>query len=351
MTDQPLPPNQQRVRAGHWPLVGERGPRNDAAPWSLAIAGCVRQPKTISLDELRAMPQVTRRIDVHCVTRWSKPAMEFSGVPLCDLLERNTLPMWTSEAKFVSFVARSDRNHSTSLPLHETLQLDPLIVLQAEGQPLATEHGGPLRVVVPGKYFYKSVKWIERIELLPQERLGYWESEAGYHNGADPWQEQRYMASTLSKQAALRVIATRDFSQRDLRGINAAYRDLANLNADHALLRDANFQAANLQHANFRNANLSNAKLQSADLREACLVDADLEGADLSGADLRGCDLRGASLFGASFREFHVDDSRSKIAMIDARTRIDLPALDALVDEQKTCMLAALKSAQMTNDK
>ncbi len=340
----PLPPNQQLVRGDRWPIVGERHPGDSDSPWSIEICGCVKRPFAVSLDELSKMSQVTRLIDVHCVTRWSKPAMSFTGVPLDDLLNRTGTPNWTDEAKFVSLVARSERDHSTSLPLKEILDLEPIVALQADGEPLTTEHGGPMRMVVPGKYFYKSVKWIQRIEFLKEERLGYWEAEAGYHNGADPWREERYMASTLTKQDALRVIEARDFSGRDLRSINAANRDLSTLNAKNALLRNADFRFANLQNANFHNANLSNANFQSADLSNACLANADLEGADLSGADLRGCDLRGASLFGASFCQFDRDAALCKLSIIDATTQIDIASLDALVDEQRRFVLDAIKS-------
>ncbi|EKK03716.1 oxidoreductase molybdopterin binding protein [Rhodopirellula baltica SH28] len=344
MTDSPIPPNQQLVRGDRWPIVGERHPGDIDSPWSLEICGCVARKLTFSLDEIQAMPQVTRQIDVHCVTRWSKPAMSFTGVRLRDLLHSSEMPIWTDEAQFVSFVARSERNHSTSLPLSEVLELDPIIALQAEGKPLATENGGPMRMVVPGKYFYKSVKWIRRIEFLKEERLGYWESEAGYHNGADPWREERYMAPTLTKQAALRVIESRDFRGQDLRGINAAHRDLANLLASDALLRDADFRSCNLQQANFRDANLSNSKLQRSNLQGANFTGADLEGADLSGADLRGCDIRGASLFGATFFQPDAKEPASLLAIIDRSTQVDLASLDALVDEQKAFVRKAIKA-------
>ncbi|WP_236696338.1 molybdopterin-dependent oxidoreductase [Rhodopirellula islandica] len=345
MTDSALPPNQQLVRGDRWPIVGERHPGEIDSPWSLEFCGCVASSPTFSLDEIRAMPQETRQIDVHCVTRWSKPAMSFTGVRLRDLLHDSETPIWTDEANFVSFVARSERNHSTSLPLSEMLELDPIIALQAEGKPLATENGGPMRMVVPGKYFYKSVKWIRRIEFLKEERLGYWESEAGYHNGADPWREERYMASTLTKQEALRVIESRDFREKDLRGIHAAHRDLSGLKATDALLRDADFQSCNLQRAELRDANLSNANLQGADLREACLADADLEGADLSGADLRGCDLRGASLFGATFCQFDSGATPRLTAKFDSKTQLDVASLDALVEDQKAFVLKAIESS------
>ncbi len=344
MTTNPLPPNQQLVRGDRWPVVGERHPGETDSPWTLEICGCVQRSLTFSLDQILAMPHVTRQIDVHCVTRWSKPAMSFTGVRLHDLLHDGDASLWTDEAKVVSFVARSERNHSTSLLLNEVLDLDPMVAWQADGSPLATEHGGPIRMVVPGKYFYKSVKWIRRIEFLSEERLGYWESEAGYHNGADPWREERYMAPTLTKQEALRVIEARDFSGRDLRSINAAHRDLTKLNAIEALLRHADFRSSHLQDANFRNANLSNANLQHADLRNACFANADLEGADLSGADLRGCDLRGASLFGASFYQPDSNDASKLAAVIDDATQFDVASLDALVEQQKAFVLNAISS-------
>ncbi|MCM2371271.1 molybdopterin-dependent oxidoreductase [Aporhodopirellula aestuarii] len=344
MTTNPLPPNQQLVRGDRWPVVGERHPGDTESPWSLEICGCVIRPLIFSLDELLAMTQVTRRVDVHCVTRWSKPAMSFTGVLLNDLLQGTGGPIWTDEAKVVSFVARSERDHSTSMLLNEVLELNPIVAMTADGSPLSTEHGGPMRMVVPGKYFYKSVKWIRRIEFLKEERLGYWESEAGYHNGADPWREERYMAPTLTKQEAFRVIEARDFSGRDLRSINAAHRGLSHLNAREALLRHADFRSSNLQSANFRDANLSNANLQLADLRGACLANADLEGADFSGADLRGSDLRGASLFGASFYQPDDNDASSTFAIIDNTTQIDVASLDALVEQQKAFVLNAISS-------
>src|SRR5690606_16836039 len=128
--------------------------------------------------------------------RWSKLDVPFRGVPLAVLLKIcPPLPV----AKYVSFAARSERRHSPSVLLEDALELDTLVALACEGRPLEKLHGGPVRVVVPGRYFYKSLKWLERIELLETDRLGYWEQTAGYHNTADPWQEQRYMAPQLDR--------------------------------------------------------------------------------------------------------------------------------------------------------
>jgi hypothetical protein len=212
------------------------------------------------------------------------------------------------------------------------------LALDCEGQPLAEEHGGPVRVVVPGRYFYKSLKWLAEIELLAEDRLGYWEATAGYHNHADPWREERYLAPTITRQAAAAAIAARDFRGLDLRSIDASGRDLAGLNASHALLRDADFRRASLAGADFHGANLSNARFQGANLQNASFRDADVEGADFCGADLRGADFRGASLLGVTF----VNPAEGVVATIDRTTKFDDDRLEDLVPEQSAFVRTAV---------
>jgi DMSO/TMAO reductase YedYZ molybdopterin-dependent catalytic subunit len=384
----PLPPGQQLVAPGKWPVVGERSPAPLAGEWTVEVVGLVRGSQCWTLGELSQLPQVTRQIDVHCVTRWSRPAMEFRGVRLLDLLEWSAAPASVQRAsesqesvlprprdrcdlrreltsggegrgeggttgpsadsptdpgerekkpshhRFISFVSHSDRGHSTSLPLPAIRELDPLLATHAEGAPLSREHGGPIRVVVPGKYFYKSLKWVCRIELLTEDRLGYWESHAGYHNGADPWKEERFLAADLDLQTVRQLVTSRNFERRDLRGIAAAGLDMQGLQATGAKLRDAHFEGADLRQANFNGANLSGAHLQLADLRGASFgpdssgAPADLEGADFRGADLRGAVFRGASLFGVTLgpaengQPTRIDET----AIIDAASRATLEA-------------------------
>jgi DMSO/TMAO reductase YedYZ molybdopterin-dependent catalytic subunit len=327
-----LPPGQQLVSAGKWPLVGERNAQPSNVPWTVRIGGLVDTPREFSLAELASLPRVERTVDIHCVTRWSKPAVRFGGVRLVDLL-RQIEPR--SAAQFVSFTARSERNHSTSLVLAEALALETLISLECEGEPLAAEHGGPARVVVPGRYFYKSLKWLAGVELLAEDRLGYWEATAGYHNHADPWREERYIAPGMTKQQAMAVLASRDWSGRDLLSIDAGGRELRGLLAERALLRNADFRRCDLREASFREANLSNAHFQKADLRGACFVGADCEGADFSGASLRGADFGGASLFGASFCSEAHPGEPSAPAQLDRTTRIDLAAIEQLTPRQQ----------------
>jgi hypothetical protein len=273
---------------------------------------------------LRSLPQTEQSIDIHCVTRWSKLGMRFSGVPLAALLE-GVAP--DASAMFVSFVARSERDHSTSLPLSDALALGSLVALSVEGVPLEVSHGGPVRVIVPGRYFYKSLKWLERIELLAEDRPGFWESTAGYHNTGDVWREERYAAPAISRHEANALLARRDISRRDLRSLDARGCDLAGLLAVGSLLRDADFRDARLSGAKFDGANLSNAHFDRADLRACSFRGADVEGADFRGADLRGASLAEASLFGCTFRG---GEEGAQGARIDASTSLDSAGLEAL---------------------
>jgi DMSO/TMAO reductase YedYZ molybdopterin-dependent catalytic subunit len=323
-----LPPGQQLVAPGKWPIIGERFPENTGRPWSLTIQG-QGQSKTFSLDQLRDFRQSENVIDIHCVTRWSKLGVKFRGVRLADLIAQFR-PL--DEAQFISFVSRSSRRHSTSLTMATALQQDTLIALEVDGEPLPEVHGGPIRNIVPGRYFYKSVKWLETIELLQHDRLGYWEAESGYHNEADPWREQRYMAPTVDRRKSAELIATRNFSGQDLRSIDASQRDLRQLQATNALLRDANFSNSDLESANFSQANLSNAHFSFSNLRKVNFRNADLEGADFSAADLRQTDFTGSSLIGSSF--FDPDSPEESAAIIDPSTVLPAEVLAPLFPEQ-----------------
>jgi DMSO/TMAO reductase YedYZ molybdopterin-dependent catalytic subunit len=324
-----LPPKQE-LAIHIWPYVGERTPKSlgEGEVWRVSVVGLVDEERTWTIDELRAMPQVEQTVDIHCVTRWSKPGAHFSGVPLSRLLEEcHPRP----EARFASFVARSERNHSTSLVLEDAMGLGALVTLGYEGRELGDDHGGPVRMVVPGRYFYKSVKWLERIELLAEDRLGYWEKDHGYHNVADSWRQQRYIVPEGRRQEVREALQKKDFRGKHFLSIDASGHDLTGLKAEDALLRNANFQGVNLEGANFNGANLTNASLNGANLRDATFVGADVEGADFTGADLRGADFTGASLFGTTFcaRDF------SSPALLDGSTYFDEAALGRLLSPQQ----------------
>lgn len=287
-------------------------------------------PRTLILDELRQLPVVTRQVDIHCVTRWSKLGATFSGVRLADLL---ALVGPRPEAKFVSFVAHTARSHSTSLELATALNMDAFLAFDVDGQPLPVEHGGPVRVVTPGRYFYKSLKWLARMELLTEDRLGHWESTAGYHNHADPWREERYRASALTSDQMQTALSLRDFRGQDLRGLQAVGQTLDGLQADGALLRDADFSNASLRQASFRGANLTNARFCGANLGGACFAAADLEGVDFSGADLRGANLREALLLATTFMATDATGTLVS-ARMDQGTQFSAARLEDLMPDQ-----------------
>lgn len=332
-----LPPGQQLVARDKWPLVGERLPSSTGHPWLVRVTGRVAKPQSFDLPTIRRIGWTEQCVDIHCVTRWSKPGIRFGGILLRSLLDL-TLP--ESTARFVSFVAHSERKHSTSLPLSEAIACGTMLALEVDGQPLTVEHGGPLRVIVPGRYFYKSLKWLAEIEFLAVDRMGYWESVAGYHNEADPWREQRYVAEGLTKQQAEAILAERDIRARELRNLAAAGLDLSGLKADSAILRNADFRRANLSKANFDGANLSNAHFEESKLTGVSFVGADVEGADFRESDLRGADFKGASLVGVSFCDAFDAADRSPTepfqrgALIDRTTQVDSSILDMLTPDQ-----------------
>lgn len=335
-----LPPNQALMPAHRWPVIGETEPRPDPAPWAVTIDGLVAAARTWSVAELRSLNWRERRVDIHCVTRWSKLDMVFGGVPLLALLAAAGP---SPEARFVRFVARSTRDHASSLPVADLADLDPLVALTVNGEPLPAEHGGPVRLIVPGRYFYKSVKWLERVELLAEDRLGFWEAESGYHNVADPWKEQRYVVRDLPAHKVRALLQSRNFDGRDLLSLACDDMDLTGLTARGALLRNASFRRCRLTDADFTRANLSNACFDGANLRGAFLRDGDAEGASFRGADLRGADLRGTSLFGVSFMpEPHEDPAEIPAAVVDATTRVDSDQLSALTDPQARFLKTAL---------
>jgi DMSO/TMAO reductase YedYZ molybdopterin-dependent catalytic subunit len=132
------------------------------------------------------MPRKTVRTDIHCVTRWSKFDTEFSGVPIQHLLD---LARLRPSAGFV--VAHSEQGYTTNMPLDVLDDDDVLLADTFDGRPLEAEHGWPLRLFVPKRYFWKSAKWIRGLEFIEHDRLGFWE-RYGYNNSADPFKEERY---------------------------------------------------------------------------------------------------------------------------------------------------------------
>ena len=300
-----LPPGQ--VLTERFPLVGEQAaaPGLTRETCRIAISGCVAQPLTIRFAELLGRPSQQRVADIHCVTGWSRRALHLRGWPLAEVLAAVGI---TDEARHVRFVAHSQRAHDTSLPLALALE-DTWLVHEIDGLPLSSEHGGPLRTVTPGRYFYKSLKWLAAIELLAEDRPGYWERVSAYHNEADFRLEQRFDEARISSpETVARFREAEDFSGwRDtvllkarLGGWQPRTPDLAGIQA-----KACSFRNAKLAGVNLRGANLSLSNLEGADLRGADFSAADLEGASLAGADLRGARMDDVALSATRFfRDF-----------------------------------------------
>jgi DMSO/TMAO reductase YedYZ molybdopterin-dependent catalytic subunit len=161
-------------------------PEFDLSTWDFQLYGEVEDELQLSWDELQALPQTELQTDIHCVTRWSKLDTTWRGVRVSDLLEKARV---RPEGKFV--MAYSDGGYTTNLPLDVVMDDDVLLAHTYDGKPLEPDHGAPLRLLVPKRYFWKSAKFVRRLEVMSEDRMGFWELN-GYHNDADPWKEQRH---------------------------------------------------------------------------------------------------------------------------------------------------------------
>ncbi|MDH5750999.1 MAG: sulfite oxidase-like oxidoreductase [Deltaproteobacteria bacterium] len=180
-----LPPGQELVEDFPVLDLGIRPPF-DQASWRLEIAGAVERPLVLTWEEFRALPRVGQTSDFHCVTTWSKFNVQWNGVPFAEIL-RMVKPL--SGATHV--IQECADGYDTNLPLAELLGGDILLADELQGQPLPLEHGGPLRLLVPHLYAWKSAKFLRRLLFLEQDRPGYWE-QRGYHNRGNPWDEERH---------------------------------------------------------------------------------------------------------------------------------------------------------------
>ncbi len=180
-----LPPGQyltEKFPVLHYGSV----PRIDLARWDFKVWGEVDNPFSLSWAELAALPRTTVKTDIHCVTRWSKLDTAWEGVPIRMILE---LAQVRPTATHV--VAHSEQGYTTNLALDVLDDDDVLLADTYAGAPLEAEHGWPLRLLVPKRYFWKSAKWLRGLEFLSRDEPGFWE-RYGYHNEGDPWKEERF---------------------------------------------------------------------------------------------------------------------------------------------------------------
>jgi DMSO/TMAO reductase YedYZ molybdopterin-dependent catalytic subunit len=180
-----LPPGQYLT--DKWPVLHAGSvPQSDLATWDFRVFGEVESPITLTWDELQALPSTEIGLDIHCVTRWSRFDARFRGVH------------WNELAKLVKpkpagryVVAHAEQGFTANVPLRALEDENALIAYEADGEPLTPDHGWPLRLVIPSKYFWKSAKWLRGLELTERDQPDFWE-RYGYHNDADYWKEERY---------------------------------------------------------------------------------------------------------------------------------------------------------------
>ncbi len=180
-----LPPGQYYTERYPVLHVGDV-PHIDPADWNLRVFGLVEAERTFSRHELHAFPVTDVTVDIHCVTKWSKFDMRWHGVRVRDVLDAAGVQPGATHV-----VQHAEYGYTTNTPLAEVVADDALLAWAVDGEPLPAEHGGPLRMVIPRLYFWKSAKWLRGLELLDHDRPGFWEQN-GYHNVGDPWLEQRY---------------------------------------------------------------------------------------------------------------------------------------------------------------
>ena len=182
-----LPPGQYLTEK--WPVLHAGSVAKypaDLSGWDFRIFGEVETPVTLTWQELVELPTVEVTQDIHCVTRWSRFDTTFAGVPWSAVRE---LVGQRTSARFA--IAHAEAGFTSNIPIGFLEREGAVLATHADGEPLTVEHGYPLRLVVPGKYFWKSAKWLRGIELLDHDQPGFWE-RLGYHNEADPFEEQRY---------------------------------------------------------------------------------------------------------------------------------------------------------------
>lgn len=180
-----LPPGQKEVK--NWPVL-DLGVQPNVRPqdWRLQVTGLVENPITWTLDEFMAQPQADFISDIHCVTQWSRYDNHWRGIAAHHVLD---LVKPKPEVRHIIF--GSYDGYTTNVKREVFEEPNVLIAHSWEGKPIAREHGGPARVIIPDWYFWKSAKWVTRIEFTADDRPGFWEVR-GYHNEADPWKEERY---------------------------------------------------------------------------------------------------------------------------------------------------------------
>jgi DMSO/TMAO reductase YedYZ molybdopterin-dependent catalytic subunit len=180
-----VPPGQHLTPG--WPVLHVGSvPPTDPSAWRLTVTGLVGQRTVLGFDALRQLGRTTSRSDFHCVTGWSRLDNTWEGVRV-----RDVLALAEPRSHATHAVVSGAPAYSANLAVEDLDGDDVLLAWSHDGQPLSHQHGGPVRLVVPHRYGWKSVKWVFELRLLDRDVRGYWE-ERGYHDRGDPWREQRF---------------------------------------------------------------------------------------------------------------------------------------------------------------
>ena len=179
------PPGQVITRK--WPVLHYGTvPSVDTSTWSFEVSGAVDEPFQLSWKELLTLPRREVLCDMHCVTQWSRLDNVFEGIPLAPILERARV---RPEAQYV--MVHGAQDYTTNLPLADLARPGNILALKHAGEDLTPEHGGPVRLLVPHLYLWKSAKWVTGFEFIEEDAPGFWEQN-GYHMRGDPWKEERF---------------------------------------------------------------------------------------------------------------------------------------------------------------
>jgi len=207
-SDDQLPPGQHLTR--RWPVFHHGAiPPFDPRTWELQVVGLVARPLRLTWPEVSALPRVSVRGEMHCVTRWSTVANDWEGIAARQIVD---LAGVEPSARFV--LLHADGGYTANLPLAAFVADDVLLALRHGGTDLSLEHGAPLRAVVPARYAWKSVKWLRAIEFLADDQSGFWE-RYGYHPDGDPWREQRFADESAPPPPALPQLPPNSDSVRE----------------------------------------------------------------------------------------------------------------------------------------
>jgi DMSO/TMAO reductase YedYZ molybdopterin-dependent catalytic subunit len=183
--DKLLPPGQRKVDKLRILHVGTV-PKFDEKEWTFEVYGMVENPLELNYEQFKELPDVVRTSDFHCVTGWSKLENKWEGVQFATIMEKAKVQV---NAKYATI--ECEQGYTTSLPVEDLIQENVLLAYRLDDEDLPPQYGGPLRLVVPHKYGYKSAKWIRKIKFTEEQELGYWETR-GYSNTADPFKDDRY---------------------------------------------------------------------------------------------------------------------------------------------------------------